>query len=103
MIEPTASLTHKQLADALDGLHAYDDGSVQSGIHDEGLRHRCIAQLHAMAARPADGYQLDEANLFLSRFVAERCVSEDALKEGYSIEDAKGFIDWLSFRMDFDL
>jgi hypothetical protein len=38
-----------------------------------------------------------------SRHVRERWLSEEALKQGYTLEDVNGFIRWLSDRMEFDL
>ena len=35
------------LADALDGLYAYDGGATDSGIHDPELRARCRVQIRS--------------------------------------------------------
>ena len=85
----------EELGNALDGLLAYDLGATDSGIHDEALRSRVQAQLHALD---------DETfRLVLSRYVRERLLSEDALASGYGIEDVREFIAWLSERMEYDI
>ncbi len=105
-------MTEAELWDALDGLMAYDLGATDSGIHDEDLRARVKAELLRLdteaearaRARREDGdhYAAEMgANLTLSRFVRERMLSDDALAQGYSIEDVKEFIDWLAIEMDY--
>lgn len=87
-------MTRDELIKALDGLHAYDDGAVDSGIRDESLRARCIEELKRItAAEPEDGRE------FFSRLVRDMWLSEEAIEQGYGIEDALGFVDWLDERM----
>lgn len=88
----------KELRDALDGLFAYDTGSTDSGIRDEGLRQRCVAELQQRAA-PGE----TAARLFLSRMIRDMWLSDEALEQGYGIEDALEFTDWLGERMDFEI
>jgi hypothetical protein len=88
-------MTDEELRAALVGLHAYDEGARDSGIHDEDLRERCKAELKARTASGEPG-----ARLFLSRLVRDMWLSEEALAQGYGIEDAEGFIRWLSDRME---
>lgn len=95
MSDPT--MTDDEFTDALMGIYAYDRGSVCSGIHDERLRARVIAELH----RGAQDLVFDR--LRLSRIVREQFLTEEALAQQYGIEDVKHFIDWLSERMDYDL
>jgi hypothetical protein len=45
-------MTDEELRDALDGLHAYDEGATDSGIRDEDLRERCKAALREREADP---------------------------------------------------
>jgi hypothetical protein len=91
-------MTDEELWDALDGLHAYDDGSVDSGIHDEVLRERCVVELHVRASSNPDGFRL-----WISRAIRRTYLDEDALARGYGIEDVSDFIDWLDDRMNFAL
>lgn len=88
-------MTDQELQDTLDGLYAYDTGSVDSGIHDEELRQRCIAELRS---RLGPGEMAPR--LFLSRMIRDMWLSEEALAQGYGIEDAVGFIVWLDERME---
>ena len=95
-------LTNEELADALDGLMAYDGGSIDSGIHDENLRARCIAQLKVMDEEKVYTYTT-KADAFLAEFIRERCLSDEALRQGYGPEDAGQFLKWLGDEMDFDI
>jgi hypothetical protein len=94
-------MTDEELTDALAGLFAYDTGSVDSGIHDEALKERCFEQLRQYGlqeglrlAPPNDAIVLDRLTVFLTRMLGER-ISEEALAQGYSIEDAMEFVHWL--------
>ncbi len=81
-------MTDPELFDALDGLFAYDTGCVSSGIKDEVLR----AKVNRELDRP-------NAMKRLTRFVVER-YSPD---KGYTLEDYRCFIKWLSERMGYDV
>ncbi len=89
-------MTEERLREALRGLFAYDTGSTDSGIHDEGLRQQCIAAIKAI---PTDPYEV-APRLWLSRLIRDAYLSEEALEEGYGIEDAISFVKWLQERMD---
>lgn len=84
-------MNSKELSDALDGLFAYDTGCVSSGIRDERLRERVKCELRK---RPEK---------WLDRWVRDCFLSEEALKQGYGLEDVRQFFDWLSERMDYDI
>jgi hypothetical protein len=90
-------MTDAEFRDALDGLFAYDVGSVDSGIHDEALRARCIAEI--------DRHFEDETAgmAWLSRLIRDMWLSEEALTAGYTIEDALEFVRWLDDRMEVSL
>ena len=77
------------------GLFAYDSGATDSGIHDEALRAKCIGTLKGMGE--------DEFRLTMSRIVRDAFLSEEALSQGYGIEDTSEFIRWLSNSMDCDI
>lgn len=84
-------LTEAELKDALDGLFAYDNGSVDSGIHDEALRATVQKQLQEM--RPLEHRRL------IAKFVIDLYLSEKAIEAGYGPEDARGFLEWLGDEM----
>lgn len=84
-----------KLIDSLDGLYAYDTGSVDSGIHDESLRAECIAELKALPLESGEIYSKE-----LSRIVRDMWLTEDAIEDGYGLEEALGFLRWLDERMD---
>lgn len=92
-------MTDEELRDALDGLYAYDQGSRDSGIHDEALRERCIKELRD---RPRGEFEL-LPRLLVSRMVRDMWLSEEALQQGYGIEDAARFIAWLDDQMMWGL
>ena len=89
-------MTGDELQRALDGLYAYDTGSVDSGIHDDQLRDRCIEELN----RRTDA---EDGRQFLSRLLRDMWLSEEALEQGYGYEDLIEFLKWLQESMDFDL
>lgn len=84
-------MTGQELRDALDGLYAYDQGATGSGIHDETLRARCVEHMRAW---PLGEYQL-MPQAEVSRLVREMRLTEEAIGQGYGIEDAFGFTRWL--------
>lgn len=86
------SMTDEELRDALDGLAAYDAGATDSGIRDEALRARCIAELKERAA--AESWRP-----FISRLVRDMWLSDEAIGQGYGLEDALEFTEWLEERM----
>lgn len=84
-------MSDDELGDALEGLYAYDQGATDSGIHDEALREKCKARLQTVEG------------LWLARWARDHFLSERALDQGYRLEDVRGFIEWLSDRMDCDI
>ncbi|GGR31337.1 hypothetical protein [Deinococcus ruber] len=79
-------MTDDQLFDALDGLYAYDSGSVDSGIHDELLRLQVVAYL----ADLPDLTRRETVGLFLwmQYLCPERVV------QGYGPADAHEWLNW---------
>lgn len=88
-------MTDDELRNALDGLYAYDTGCVDSGVHDEALRERCIAEMRSRMG-PHD----IAPRLFLSRLIRDMWLTEEALAQGYGIEDVMSFAAWLDERME---
>ncbi len=84
-----------KLFTSLNGLFAYDTGSINSGIYDEFLRTEIIEYL--------DSLEEDEFRILLSTFVREKFLSEKALQSGYGIEDVYSFIKWLDKYMSIEL
>lgn len=80
------AMSYKEVRDALDGLYAYDTGSVDSGIHDPLLRQRAFESI------PADQ---ELRTPYLALLVRDLWFSDDAIKQGYGAEDALGFLRWL--------
>lgn len=66
-------MEESELRDALNGLYAYDTGSIDSGIHDEALRKRCVEELRSRAGQ----YEL-YPRLFIGRMVRDLYLSEAA-------------------------
>ncbi len=85
-------MTDAEFANAMIGIYAYDTGSVDSGIHDELLRARVIAELRR-----------DGGEVRLSRLVRDHFLSEEALAKHYGIEDVSHFIRWLDDQMGYCL
>lgn len=88
-------MTTEELRDGLIGIFAYDSGCVDSGIYDEALRERLIQELQGMDE--------ETFRLTMSRIVREEFFSEEALANGYGIEDAKHFLEWLGWKMKCDV
>lgn len=83
----------EDLVDGMMGIYAYDTGCVDSGIHDELLRERVKQEFLTST----------EGERKLAVIVRENFLSEQALDYGFTLEDVKNFIEWLSEWMDFDL
>jgi hypothetical protein len=67
--------------DKLEAIYAYDTGSTDTGIHDEGLRDRLVAILDAASE--------EDVRLSLTRWVRDAYLSDEALGNGYGWEDAR--------------
>jgi hypothetical protein len=85
----------EKLFESLEGLFAYDTGCVDSGIHDERLRREVINYLHSLSS--------DDFRLIMTEFIREYFVCEEAVNQGYGIEDVSSFIEWLSEYMEYDI
>jgi hypothetical protein len=84
-------MTKIELIDSLDGLFAYDSGCTDSGICDNLLKEEVKEELKLLTIRE------------ISEIIRELYLSDEALKQGYTIEDCKNFIEWLSREMDYDI
>jgi hypothetical protein len=78
------------LFDQLEAIHAYDTGSTDSGVHDEQLRARLVAELVEL-----NPWENAEARRRLSVWVREAYLSEEAMVKGYGWEDALEFLTWI--------
>jgi hypothetical protein len=83
-------MADEELFKALDGLFAYDMGFTDSGIHDERLRQRVIAEIKAERGENKAGPRLTR---FAARFVEPPC----------TLEDMAAFIEWLDDHMQLML
>lgn len=79
-------MTREELFEAIDGLMAYDTGATDSGIHDESLRQKVVKTLEEMTK--------DERRRCLAEF-ARNYLSDEAIDEGYGIEDVRELCDWV--------
>lgn len=82
-----SSMTDQELAEALEGLYAYDSGCVSSGIHDENLKARLHTVFHEKDA--------SERVRFISQMVIDHYLSPEANKLRYGPEDALLFLRWV--------
>ncbi|HEY9750355.1 MAG TPA: hypothetical protein V6C63_16850 [Allocoleopsis sp.] len=80
-------MTEQELHSSIDGLFAYDTGSLDSGIHDKQLKAEVVRRLSDMSQ--------DELRLFLGRHAREYYLTEEKLAQGYGLEDALEFHDWV--------
>ena len=78
-----------ELRDALDGLFAGDTSGCRCGcgIIDENLRAR-VVEVIGQLDRPA-----------LARLIRDMWLSDDAIAQGYGVEDLADFLQWLDDRM----
>ena len=84
-------MTRQELFLLLEGLHAYDSGATDSGIHDEISKRKVSKYLLLMERK-------DLLNL-LSIFIRDVFLSDESLNRGYSIEDVLEFMKWLDSEM----
>jgi len=82
-------MTDQELMDALSGLFAYDSGATDSGIHDEELRARVIEEIRS------DAGQFSLFGDRVSRLAREMFLTDEAIDEGYGLEDVQLFANWL--------
>lgn len=83
------------LYDALIGIFSYDMGCVDSGIKNESLREQTIMHLQSL--------ENNDFRVIMSTFIREYFVSDEAIKNGYGIEDVSSFIHWLDRFMGIDI
>ncbi len=83
-------MTFDEINTTLDGLHAYDTGSVDSGVHDDVLKEKVRAHIQG----------LDSFNhkVLIVRLCNWR-LSPEVLQQGYGPEDLKEFLVWLDEEM----
>jgi hypothetical protein len=72
---------------ALSGLHAYDSGAVSSGIHDELLRAHVTEYVRSLS--------MSDRRVLMARIARELFLTDRAISQGYGLEDAQKFADWL--------
>lgn len=80
-------MTYDELKDALDGFYAYDTGCLDSGIHDPKRKAQVVAYLFSLGT--------DERRILLGRIGRDLYLSDQALAEGYGLEDAGNFGNWV--------
>ena len=85
-------MKNKELFRALDGLYAYDEGLVDSGIHDEALRQRVREYLERCANAEPDA---------LYPAIVDEFLREYYYREPYTVETVLDFMGWLIQMMDW--
>ena len=103
-------LDNEETRDLLDGLHAWDEGCVDSGIHDE-MRRQGLKEYFQRVVdpdperHPEDRCRLISAELDkkLCRYIRECMLSEESLKQGYGLEDLFSRLRWLEEEMGLPL
>ncbi len=80
-------MTRDEIMDALSGLHAYDVGCTDSGIHHPELRERVKAQLLAMPPT--------ERRVILAGIGRDLYLTDAMIEKGYGLEDIRGFASWV--------
>lgn len=85
----------EQCYKTMDKLFAFDMGCTDSGSADELAREEIKTELKNMPE--------DKIRVLLSVYIRERFLVEEALKNGYGIEDVNCFIKWLDEYMEFPL
>lgn len=84
------------LFDSLDGLFAYDNGSIDSGINDTILRAKVKVEMQKLA-------ELEAVPKFIDKFCYQYYMSPKRRKQGYGMEDAIEFIKWLEELMGWKI
>jgi hypothetical protein len=84
-------MDEQELFENIDGLMAYDLGSVDSGIKNDRLKQQIKDYLNG----------LDDKSLttILSKY-ARTYLTDDMIEQGYGIEDIKQFLTWLDEEMN---
>ena len=80
-------MTDKELKEAADGLFAYDTGCTDSGIKDDHLKQKVI-QLFRDDEKKTGGRK----KAWIAR---ELFLTDEAIDEGYGLQDAVEFAHWL--------
>lgn len=75
------------LLDAIDALLAFDGGALDSGTSDPDLRAAVLSHLRQMDVAPRQKLLAQYARRFLT---------DEAIREGYGLNDVAKFIEWLS-------
>lgn len=95
-------MTEDELFDAMDGLMAWDNGCVDSGIKDEGLRRRVIAELDTLRhdGRSKNEDYSPKFSSAIGRYINRYYLNEEAIAQGYGFADLLEFVSWLRELMD---
>jgi hypothetical protein len=101
-------MTDDELWDALEGIYAYDMGCVDSGIHDEALKRRCREELdrrkqELLHEREVPGPKRTADRRFWAERLGDMYLSDEAIDQGYGVDDVVEFVNWLGREMFYDL
>lgn len=81
-------MTDARWIDSVDGIRAYDEGCIDSGIHDECLRKEVRAHYESLD-------HVARGKLIL-KALRRLAFGEEAAKAGYRIEDAQAILEFIS-------
>ena len=84
-----------EINENLQALYAYDTGCTDSGIKSDELRNQIKKELENMDE--------DDLRIILSKHIRDYYLIDEALDNGYGIEDVKEFIHWLDEYMDINI
>ena len=87
-------LNDEDTKDLIIGLYAYDTGSVDSGIKDNTKKEELKNWLSEWLSKDKEFYKQ------FSRYIREEFLSEEALEQGYRLENVASFLKWLDYEMD---
>jgi hypothetical protein len=90
-------MKEEELFDSIDGLMAYDHGSIDSGIHDDQLRKRVLDELQKIRLDGRGPHQIysKKFNKMMARYINRYFLSDKAIEQGYGFEDVVVFIKWI--------
>lgn len=71
------------------GFFAYDTGSPDSGIKDHDLKVKCHEWYYSLPD--------EQHRPLLSRLAREAFLTEEAIEQGYGIEDVAKFNEWIDW------
>ena len=88
-------MTDQELLDNIIGFMAYDEGGIDTGIHDEVLKGRC--------KQIVDERREDDAMAEVFRKYCRWMLSAEGREEGFDLEDVYAFLTYLGDEFNWDV